>query len=72
MVVEYAKRDVDDVLIRISVTNRGRASAPLHSCRNGGFATSGRGAQACRARSVREAAPGGSVLIAEHATLGKR
>jgi len=28
--VEYAKADVDDVLIRISVTNRGPDTAPLH------------------------------------------
>ena len=28
--VEYAKADVDDILIRISVTNRGPDAAPLH------------------------------------------
>ena len=28
--VEYAKADVDDILIRISVTNRGPDTAPLH------------------------------------------
>ncbi|MDP9115517.1 MAG: glucosidase, partial [Acidobacteriota bacterium] len=28
--VEYAKADVNDILVRISVTNRGPANAPLH------------------------------------------
>jgi hypothetical protein len=28
--VEYAKADVEDMLIRISIVNRGKASAPLH------------------------------------------
>ena len=28
--VEYAKADVDDILIRISITNRGPDTAPLH------------------------------------------
>jgi hypothetical protein len=30
VVVEYAKADVDDIVIRISVTNRGPEPAPLH------------------------------------------
>ena len=28
--IEYAKADVDDILIRIVVTNRGPEGAPLH------------------------------------------
>ena len=30
IVVEYAKRDIDDLLVRISITNRGPQSAPIH------------------------------------------
>jgi hypothetical protein len=30
IVVEYAKRDIDDLLVRITITNRGPDAAPLH------------------------------------------
>jgi hypothetical protein len=43
--VEYAKQTPEDILIQISVCNRGPEPATLHSCRPYGFATSGHGGQ---------------------------
>ena len=43
--VEYAKADVEDILIKITVTNRGPEAATLHLCRPSGFAIPGRGAK---------------------------
>ena len=42
--VEYAKAAPDDILMRVTVHNRGPEAAPSTSCRNSGFATRGRGA----------------------------
>ena len=69
--VEYAKRDVDDVLVRITATNQGRESAPLHVLpqlwfRNEWSWQSG----AARPAISLGATPG--TLVAEHATLGRR
>ncbi len=45
VVIEYAKADADDILMQITVHNRGRQQAPsFTSFRRCGFATPGRGA----------------------------
>ena len=41
--VEYAKADVEDILIKITAINRGPDAAPLHLLPSDGFATRGRG-----------------------------
>ncbi|HTD32422.1 MAG TPA: hypothetical protein VK665_02080 [Candidatus Elarobacter sp.] len=75
VVVEYAKRDVDDVLIRITVTNQGRASAPLHLLPQLWFRNEWSWRDGVPKPSLRpseDAAHAGTVLVAEHATLGTR
>ncbi|MBV9438770.1 MAG: glucosidase, partial [Candidatus Eremiobacteraeota bacterium] len=72
VLVEYAKRDVEDILVRITVTNRGREPAPLHLLphvwfRNEWSWTAGRPRPL-----IRETVAHGKVLVAEHATLGRR
>ena len=51
--IEYAKNDVDDVLVRVTVINRGPSPARCICCRRSGSATPGAGAMARRARSCR-------------------
>jgi hypothetical protein len=72
VVVEYAKRDVDDVLIRLTVTNRAGVSAPLHLLPQWWFRNEWSWRAGVPRPSLRETAPTGGVLIAEHATLGPR
>ena len=48
--IEYAKADVDDILLRITVTNRGPEAAQITSCRRSGFATRGTGSRMRRSR----------------------
>jgi Glycosyl hydrolase family 63 C-terminal domain len=75
VVVEYAKRDVDDVLIRITVTNEGRASAPLHLLPQLWFRNEWSWKDGVPRPSLHpseDAAHADTVLVAEHATLGKR
>jgi hypothetical protein len=75
VVVEYAKRDVDDVLIRITVTNEGRESAPLHLLPQLWFRNEWSWKEGVPKPSVRpsdDASHAGTVLVAEHATLGRR
>ncbi len=43
--VEYAKAAPDDILMRVTVHNRGPEEATIHCCRNCGFATPGRGSR---------------------------
>jgi hypothetical protein len=70
---EYAKATPDDVCIRITVTNRGAADAPLHllptlwfrNTWSWGRAANGHGPKP----SLRRA--GGTRVLAEHATLGR-
>jgi hypothetical protein len=68
--VEYAKRGVDDILVRITATNRGSAAAPLHLLPQVWFRNEWSWKDGTPRPRLREAEPG--VLIAEHATLGKR
>ena len=49
--VEYAKADFNDILIRVTATNRGPDPAPLTCCRRFGSATRGRGISTRRGRS---------------------
>jgi len=70
--VEYAKRDVDDVLMRITATNRGRESAPLHVLPQLWFRNEWAWKAGIARPTIREATSDGHVLAAEHATLGKR
>jgi hypothetical protein len=72
LMVEYAKRGVDDVLIRLTVTNRGKASAPLHLLPQWWFRNEWSWRAGTPRPSLREVVPAGGVLIAEHATLGRR
>jgi hypothetical protein len=75
--VEYAKRDVDDVLIRISATNQGRQSAPLHLLpqlwfRNEWSWRAGIAKPTIRPAPAAAALERRAALIAEHSTLGTR
>src|SRR6516165_4721624 len=72
VVVEYAKAAPDDLLIRITVTNRGPDAAPLHLlptlwCRNTWAWETG----APRPRLSRSASPSGTAcILVEHPDLG--
>ena len=72
IVVEYAKRDIDDVFVRITATNRGRESAPLHVLPQLWFRNEWSWRAGTTKPSLREADAGGHSLVAEHATLGTR
>ncbi|MBN8731685.1 MAG: glucosidase [Acidobacteria bacterium] len=65
---EYAKADVDDLAIRITVCNRGPETATLHLLPTLWFANSWSWDRATPKPSLRAASPG--VLRAEHADLG--
>jgi hypothetical protein len=75
--VEYAKRDVDDILIRISATNAGPERAPLHLLPQLWFRNEWSW-RAGIARPTIQPAPGpaalehSATLVAQHATLGAR
>jgi hypothetical protein len=71
--VEYAKRDVDDILVRITVTNRGRASAPLHLLPQLWFRNEWSWKAGVQRPTIQPcAASEGAALVADHATLGRR
>ena len=72
VVVEYAKRDVDDVFVRITVVNQGREVAPLHLLPQLWFRNEWSWKAGVQRPSIRDATAGGHVLIAEHPTLGTR
>jgi len=72
IVVEYAKRGVDDVRVRITATNRGRESAPLHLLPQLWFRNEWSWRAGTPKPSLREADAAGHVIVADHATLGKR
>ncbi|HEX3550716.1 MAG TPA: hypothetical protein VHT53_10085 [Candidatus Elarobacter sp.] len=69
--VEYAKRDVEDVLVRITATNRGGAAAPLHLLPHVWFRNDWSW-QAGVERPVIRAASGTRVLELAHRSLGTR
>ena len=70
--VEYAKRDVDDILVRITAANQGRESAPLHVLPQLWFRNEWSWKAGVAKASIREDPERADALIAEHATLGKR
>ncbi|HEY0393039.1 MAG TPA: hypothetical protein VGD01_00965 [Candidatus Elarobacter sp.] len=70
--VEYAKRDVDDVLVRITATNRGRERAPLHLLPQLWFRNEWSWRSGVTRPSVSEDPAVAGALAAEHPTLGKR
>ena len=72
MEVEYAKAAIDDILVRVTVTNRGPEAAPLHLLPTLWFRnTWAWEADAPRPRLRAEAAQPGWVSVrAEHPTLG--
>jgi hypothetical protein len=74
--VEYAKRDVDDVLVRITATNQGRERAPLHLLPQFWFRNEWSWKAGIAKPTIRPSPRDGhspdGVLVAEHATLGQR
>ncbi len=72
--VEYAKADPDDVLIRISVTNRGPEAASLHLLPTLWFRNTWSWDRGSKRPQLREARTGrgASVIEADHETLGLR
>jgi hypothetical protein len=73
VVVEYAKADTDDILIRITVHNRGPEAAPLHVLPTLWYRNTwawGRTGEAYWPEP-RIARAGASVVLAEHASLGR-
>ncbi|HZO95531.1 MAG TPA: hypothetical protein VFB22_17415 [Candidatus Baltobacteraceae bacterium] len=71
VVVEYAKRDVDDIFVRITVTNHGPERAPLHVLPHVWFRNEWSWRAGTPKPSIAETSPGGT-LAAWHATLGER
>ena len=74
VVVEYAKAAIDDVLIRIAVTNRGPEPADVHVLPTLWFRNTWTWEPGSPRPRLRATAPGagGIVVEAEHATLGRR
>ena len=71
--VEYAKRDIEDVLIRITATNRGRATAPLHLLPHLWFRNEWSWKPGVPRPTIRPVPDHADrLLVADHATLGKR
>ena len=71
---EYAKASPDDILIRITVANRGAgAGDAARPAARSGSATPGRGAAAARATGKSRRCAGRAMprLVAEHETLGR-
>jgi hypothetical protein len=70
--VEYAKRDVEDVLMRITATNRGHEPAPLHVLPQLWFRNEWSWRTGVARPRIAETQPGHRSLVADHATLGRR
>jgi hypothetical protein len=70
--VEYAKRGIDDILIRISATNRGDRSAPLHILPTAWFRNEWAWRAGVPKPSIVDSPHHADALLLEHATLGKR
>ena len=69
--IEYAKADVDDILIRVSVTNRGPEAAECHLLPTLWFRNTWSW-EVGSAKPRLGAAPGSSVIEADHDSLGLR
>ena len=70
--VEYAKRGIDDILIRISATNRGPQAAPLHILPTAWFRNEWAWHAGVGKPNISEAPTASQALLIEHPTLGKR
>jgi hypothetical protein len=73
VVVEYAKAGPEDILVRISATNRGPDSAELHLLPHLWFRNtwSWGGHDAGERPTLRRAEDGSAAILAEHADLGR-
>jgi hypothetical protein len=73
VVVEYAKADVDDILIRISVTNRATEVANLRLLPTAWFRNTWSWGSADRPPALRQARPSPNAVVElEHPQFGKR
>jgi hypothetical protein len=73
IVVEYAKNDVEDVLIRLTATNRGPSNAPLHVLPTFWFRNEWSWKGGSSKPAIAYADPSARrTMLAEHATLGQR
>jgi hypothetical protein len=71
IVVEYAKRSLTDIAIRITATNRGKAPARLHLVPQLWFRNDWSWAPGCPRPSIAFATSGPQMLVARHAQLGE-
>ncbi len=69
--VEYAKRDVEDILVRITATNRGSETAPLHLLPQLWFRNDWSWSPGVERPAIR-AGRDPRVLVLHHASLGTR
>ncbi len=72
VLVEYAKHDADDVFIRITITNEGKEPANLRVLPQLWFRNEWSWRAGTPKPTIRETHPNSNVLVAEHATLGRR
>ena len=72
VVVEYAKRTIDDIFIRITVTNRGPDAAPLHVIPTAWFRNEWSWRAGVPKPTIVEAAACSNALLFTHITLGSR
>jgi hypothetical protein len=70
--IEYAKNTIDDILIRISITNRGREAAPLHVLPTFWFRNEWAWKAGVAKPTISDAGRANVGLVAQHATLGRR
>jgi len=72
IVVEYAKNDVEDMLIRLTITNKGTAPAPLHVLPTFWFRNEWSWKGGSAKPSIAQPEETRQVMLAEHITLGQR
>jgi hypothetical protein len=72
IVVEYAKNAVEDMLIRLTITNRGTQTAPLHVLPTFWFRNEWSWRAGVTKPSITDGARNDVVMIAQHPTLGRR
>jgi hypothetical protein len=70
--IEYAKNTIDDILIRISITNRGREAAPLHVLPTFWFRNEWAWKAGVAKPTISDAGRANVGFVAQHATLGRR
>ncbi len=70
--IEYAKNTTEDILIRISVTNRGPAVAPIHVLPTFWFRNEWSWKAGVAKPQISDAGRLNTAFVAQHATLGRR